>query len=54
LFVSNVALLKRKDVKGYPQFGSRFVQGRGGEWICVNNDFSPLSNAKIGAEIHVE
>jgi len=39
LFASMDVLFKRKDVSGYPWFGSRDVQGSEGEDIHVNNKY---------------
>jgi len=39
LFASMDVLFKRKDVSGYPWFGSRDVQGSEGEDIPVNSKY---------------
>jgi len=39
LFASINVLFKRKDVSGYPWFGSRDVQGSEGEDILVNSKY---------------
>jgi len=39
MFASMDVLFKRKDVSGYPWFGSRDVQGSEGEDIPVNSKY---------------
>jgi len=39
LFASMDVLFKRKDMSGYPWFGSRDVQGSEGEDIPVNSKY---------------